>query len=195
MSRVLGALLSILTGYFASAQGLTPVNEYDLKARILLELLPYVQWPKVEAPADGPFVLVVLGKSPFGRSLEDGARTRTIQKRAIQVRYLTRLGEVKACDAIFLCRSEVVGLGKATAWARSAQVLTIADSLDFLDKGIMVNLLVEEDAQRKSYIKLAVNPDEARAGGLLLSSQLLGCAKLILRSPTGAGDPTHKKQP
>jgi hypothetical protein len=51
-------------------------------------------------------------------------------------------------------------------------VLTIADDKGFLDKGVMVSLLVD-DSKKLSPIRLAVDLDEIRLGGFSMDASFL----------------------
>ena len=129
--------------------------EYRTKAECLLVLLPFVKWPQ-STPPDQAFQLVVLGTSPFDKELDKAARTETVGKRPINVRYVRRIAQLGHCDAMFICASEEASANRIRAWARANKVLTIADNLGFLERGVMVNLLVDR-AKGRSPVRLAVN--------------------------------------
>jgi hypothetical protein len=154
--------------------------EYLLKARILLTLLPYVQWPDNATGVDRPFDIVVLGRSPFGSHLDDELRKLTVHHRVIRVRYLSKLAEAEGCQALFICASEAKRVGDILAWAKGRQVLTLADDVGLAGRGVMINLLLEEQK-----VKLALNLESARASGFVLSSRLMPLARIIT-TPTSA---------
>jgi hypothetical protein len=118
-------------------------TEFAIKADFLVNLLPYIQWPDQAERLGRPFQIVVLGRSPFGPHLDSVVRTQTVHRRPIQVRYLTRLGDLEGCEAIFICRSESSRLEAVLAWAQARNVLTMADEEAFARKGVMLNLLME----------------------------------------------------
>lgn len=163
-----------------SALAAEPQQEYVLKAQILLGLLPYVQWPAAASPAPpgGPFVLGVLGQSPFGPALETFARTRTIQRRPISIRYAARLEDLGGCDAVFICPSEARRMDQVVAWARGRRVLTVADIQPAARQGVMVVLLREGD-----YVRLLVNLEAAEGQGLAFGSLLLRNARILGPDP------------
>ena len=149
-------------------------NEYLLKARILLSLLSYVQWPATADGGDRPFELVVLGKSPFGSSLQTEIETMTVHHRKIHLRHVSTTSEAEGCQALFICASEGRRINEVLAWAKDRQVLTVADDVGMAGRGVMINLLLEEQK-----IKLAINLDVARASGFVLSSRLMPLARII----------------
>jgi hypothetical protein len=185
MNRLLGSCvwmaIAAITPPPLGAQGLNPGEsrpEAAVMAEALIQMLPYVQWPKESAEPGHPFELVVLGKSPFGRHLDNFAQSQTVQQRPIRIQYVTRLADIARCQALFVCQSEGAAIGKIPAWARANKVLTIAEGGAFMEKGIMVNLFVD-GTKARNRVNWAVNPGEAGAGGLAISSQLLQFAQII----------------
>jgi hypothetical protein len=164
----MGVCLCLTLGT-CGAQGAPP--EYRTKAECLLLLLPFVKWPQA-AQTDQAFHLVVLGTSPFDNELDRAARTETVGKRPIKVRYVHRLAKLGHCDAMFICASEEASTDRIRAWARANKVLTIADNKGFLERGVMVNLLVDR-ARGKSPIHLAVDLEEIRLGGFSMDATFL----------------------
>jgi hypothetical protein len=171
VSRWMCAFIWVTLGLGGSERGQGAPPEYRAKAECLLVLLPFVKWPPVAHP-DQAFELVVLGTSPFEKELEEAARTETVGKRQIKIRYAHRLAKLGHCDALFICASEESSAGRIRAWARANRVLTIADDKGFLAKGVMVNLLVD-DTKKQSPIRLAVNLDEIRLNGFSMEAPFL----------------------
>jgi hypothetical protein len=171
-----GLRLTLLAGVLFTASAgpnaLTP--EYELKAHILVDLLPYVQARPEPGPRDRPFSILVLGRSPFGAYLDDYARTRTIQKRPIRTLYARNLSEAAACDAVFICRSEIRRADAILGWAQARHAITLSDDEALAQRGVVLNLLMEG-----RFVRLAVNPEAATAAGVVISSQLLRNARML----------------
>jgi hypothetical protein len=166
-------------GSAGGARAAAPEPEYEIKARMLVELLSYVQWPADSDPAKRAVDIVVVGKSPFGAHLDNYARIRALERRPVRIRYLAKAGDPGSCAAVFVCRSEVGRADALMAWARSHQVLTVADDEAMARRGVMVNLLME-----RQYVRLAVNANALSAAGISLSSRLLRNARMLPSSPT-----------
>ncbi len=169
-----GAGWALWFGLAVVAQAAPPPPEYVLKAKILVGLLPYVQWPDEAAQGDRPFQIAVLGRSPFGPHLDELAKTHTAHRRPIRLRYTGRASEAEGCQAIFICRSELSHLEAVLAWAQPRHVLTLSDDEALAQRGVMMNLLMEG-----RFVRLAVNQESATAAGVLISSQLLRDARLL----------------
>lgn len=96
MTRARWALMTMMALWLtapattAHAQSL----EYAVKANYLVRFAAFVEWPAetfAGAPADAPFVICVIGRDPFGRTLDDAAATQTAAGRRISVRRTTTL--------------------------------------------------------------------------------------------------------
>jgi hypothetical protein len=170
-----GVFLSICLGFTLMAGANTaPTPEYVLKAKILLVLLPYIRWPAQDTWGDHTFQIAVLGRSPFGRHLDEAARNLTVHHCPVQIRYVGRPGEAEGCQVLFVSASELDRLDSILAWTSRRAILTVADDEASASKGVMVNLLLEG-----AYVRLAVNPDAASEAGLFLGSQLMHNARII----------------
>jgi hypothetical protein len=156
--------------------------EYSVKASLLLNLLPYVQWPSSADAGEGPFELVVLGKSPFGSHLDEELSKLTVHHRVIRVRYVSKLVAAEGCQALFICASESRRVDDILAWSKGRQILTMADDGRMAGRGVMINLLLEEQK-----VRLAVNLEAVRASGFSLSSRLLPLARIIAPPAPVAG--------
>lgn len=150
-----------------------PMDEFVLKAQALVELSPYIKWPE-QRDAGHPFTIAVVGHSPFGAKLDTYARARTIQSRKIDLVYVHKPSELPPCDLVFICRSERKNIGEILDWARGRGVLTVTDDPDLLTRGVMVDLVAEGGT-----LKLYVNTGAAVAEKFVISSRLLGLAKIV----------------
>jgi len=157
----------------AGAQGISPVDEYVLKAQALVELTPFFRWPDPR-DAGRPFTILVVGRSMFESKLDTYARTRTVQGRRIEVRYVSRRSDLFPCDLLFICRSERRSAGEILEWARGKGVLTVADDEDLLKRGVMVDLLTES-----GLLRLYLNARVATAEHFVVGSQLLRLARPV----------------
>lgn len=148
--------------------------EYASKARILLMVLPYIQWPSQESWVEGPFKVAVLGESPFGTRLDEGTRSLTVHHRSIQIRYISKVRDAEGCQALFVCNSEVPRADGILAWLEGREILTISDDERLAKRGVMLNLLLEG-----GFVRLVVNPQATHRSGLVLGSRLMSIARTV----------------
>ena len=160
-------------GPFLGAFRAPQTDENVLKAQALVELAPFFKRPERRDPGQA-FAIAVLGKSPFGPTLDNYAKNRTVQGRPIVIHYVARPSELPLCDLIFICRSERRTAPEILNWARGRGVLTVSDDEDLLYKGIMVGLIPEA-----GFLKIFVNARRGYDEKFVISSQLLHLAKII----------------
>ncbi len=122
---------------------------YEVKAAYLYNFGKFVEWPAAaNAASQDPFLICVLGKDPFGASLD-----------------------ATIAGVLFISSSEDEQLKEILATLEKASVLTVSDMPQFTRRGGMIQFV--EDANR---VRFEVNLTVAERAGLTLSSQLLKVA-------------------
>jgi uncharacterized protein DUF4154 len=152
-----------------------PTREYQVKAVFLFNFTQFVDWPPAAFPEDtASLVIGVLGDDPFGPYLDDIVRGEQVNNRRLTVRRYRRPEDVRACQVLFISRSEDKNLDKALAAVRGSDVLTVSDADAFASRGGMIQLATENGK-----IRLKINVDAARASSLTISSKLLRSADIV----------------
>lgn len=150
--------------------------EYAIKARFLAQFPEFVAWPP-EAGLDDPakpFVLVVLGTSPFDRYLDSTLASRKVKGHPAKVIYTQDIAALDGCHMAFICDSEKGRIKEILARVAGRPILTVGDSEGFARKGVMINLTIEENLPR-----FEINLGAARGCGLGVNAQLLGLARKV----------------
>lgn len=160
-------LLSFLFGNGANAQRPT---EYEVKAAFIYNFAKFVEWQKI---ADEALPLCIIGDDPFGSAMKN-LEGKTAGGRRIAVRRIKSLEELKICQMLFISSSEKLKLSEITGLAKNKGILTISDTESFAEKGVVINLYMEEDK-----VRFEINIDAARDAGLKINSRLLSLAKIV----------------
>lgn len=175
-SKVCAIVLAgaVLAG--AGVAGQEPQPEYTLKARFLLQFPEFVAWPPEAGLGDAtkPFVLLVLGTSPFEHHLDEAAASRKVKGHPVKVVYTNDPGVISGCQMVFICASERGRLKEIMAHVGNRPVLTVGDTEGFGRKGVMINLAIEDDLPR-----FEINLGVARWNNLGMSAQLLSLARKV----------------
>jgi hypothetical protein len=145
-----------------------------VKAEYLGMLAEYVSWPGVCVGGDRPFVIGVLGASPFEHALDDRYETCRVKCRPVTILYMRTLADLDRCNALFICGSEAERLPAILQALKGRPILTLGDTASFARKGVMVNLYLEGDQ-----VRIEVNHGAAKACGLDLGSHLLRIARVV----------------
>lgn len=167
---ILGCVMAIAGSSPAKA-----AEEYELKARLLQIMGSHVTWPRpVPEDPSRPFVIGVLGASPFGNYLDEACRGKVIQSRAIKVVYLDtpRNPALTDCSILFICGSETSRLPSVLGQCKGKPIFLMGDTPDFARKGVMLNILVVAGK-----MALEINLKAARSNGIEISPAFLSLSK------------------
>ena len=149
-------------------------QEYRAKVALLEKITYYVEWPNPAAAANRPFVLGVLGRTPFGDELDAYFLTHKLKGRAVSIRYYQHPEELQECDLLFVCASERDRLTGILARTKGKPILTVGDTEGFAQTGVILNVIREG-----THLKFEVNLPSAKESGLLLAPGLLNLSKIF----------------
>ncbi len=162
--------LALLAGGIGTALPAESSLEQAVKASYLVKFAPFVEWPAHSfASADSPFVICVAGQDPFGVMLDDAARYQKIGRHPVVLRRLGA-GSATGCHILFAGRGtppEMLAVPNASA------MLTISDRSAGTDAGMIA--FVTQGGR----VRFRIDDRAARAGGLVISSKLLGLAVAV----------------
>lgn len=163
------------------AQALHPQTsslEYRVKAAFLYNFTRFLEWPGEAAPGSGEaFDVCVLGKDPFGRVLEKTVQGKTVRGHPLRLLSPGPEGDLEACEVIFISSSEKKRLRRILDDVRPYHALTVGETDDFLDRGGMINFLIEDGT-----VRFEINLDRTKEAGIKVSSQLLRLATTVRTS-------------
>jgi hypothetical protein len=151
--------------------------EYQAKVVLMDKLTRFVDWPQGGDPGR-PFVLAVLGRTPFGDELDSYFTGRLLKNRPVIIHYLHQPPGPGECDLLFICASERQRLAALLDPLRGQPVLTVADSEGFARGGVMVSLVRQGDR-----LGFEVNVERTRAAGLRMAPGFLQLATLVQEHP------------
>jgi YfiR/HmsC-like len=118
--------------------------------------------------------LCVLGKDPFGESLDHVVRGETVNGRPLVVRRPRNPAETRTCQIVFLARAERAYQDEILSSIEGASILTVGEDEGFLTGGGIVRFVLEENR-----VRFEINLAAAEANGLRLSSKLLRLARAV----------------
>ena len=182
MTRAL-FLLAVLMGavlFPATAQSL----EYEVKAAFLYNFAKFVTWPPdAFAAPDSPITICVLGPDPFGSRLDDLVAGERVEEHPLLVRRLANAADAGDCHVLFVSPSERDRFPRILTTVNTRRVLTVSDTLEFLDAGGHFSFFLDSNRVRFAANTAALGPCEFQ-----VSSKLLQVAR-IHRTPPLAPRP------
>jgi hypothetical protein len=175
------ALSLLLVSLPLSAQNPTTA-EYRAKASYLAKFPSFVEWPEGALPPEGaPFLLCVFGEYRFGVALAESTRGATVHERRIETRWISKEQELRACQVLFVSRSEQKKYGRVLEAVSGQMVLTVGETPEFLAAGGIVTFSMQQ-----STLQFEVNLDEANKAHLKISSRLLALARHVVNRAEAA---------
>ncbi|HZR17832.1 MAG TPA: YfiR family protein [Verrucomicrobiae bacterium] len=170
-----GALLGV--GNDAGAEQLS-AQEYAVKAAYLFNFVKFVEWPPTAfSSPEEPFVIGVMGESPFGDVLERVIHNKKLNDHPLVLRQYKRGDDLKGCHLVFVSRSEKDHFDEIAQALKGGAVLLVGEEESFLSRGGMINFFVESDT-----VKFSINLPAAEGAGLKISSKLLNVARLAKKA-------------
>lgn len=146
--------------------------EYVLKAAFIYNFAMFTTWAE---RLDRSITLCVLGRDPFGAALDPLAGKQIGSAKLAIKRMKTRAETQGACQIVFVTASEVDNYLSLMARAQDGgAVLTIADKEGAAQRGMMIELTVEDKK-----IGFEFNRQAARLGNVEVSSKLLRMARKV----------------
>ncbi|HYP16531.1 MAG TPA: YfiR family protein [Opitutus sp.] len=171
------ALLLLLAWGTAQLHGAGPASgnhELEVKAVFVFNFARFVQWPAEAERETEPVVIGVLGRDPFGPTLDAVVRGEKVGGRPLIVRRIARVEEALECHEVFISASEERDLPRILAFLDGKPVLTVSDIPDFAGRGGMIGLVPSSGRTR-----IQINAEVAKAAQLVISSKLLRPSEVV----------------
>lgn len=184
--RWLSSLLAVICFLLVCAASLpaqrSSPSEYEVKAAYLYNFGKFVHWPSNAPADDNSFPICVLGRDPFGATLDSTTYGESINARKIVIKRIASAQEAAGCRILFISSSEEGRLREILRTLGSTSVLTVSELPHFTRDGGMVQFVMEENR-----VRFEVNLAVAENASLVLSSQLLKVATAVRRRAPSRG--------
>jgi hypothetical protein len=163
----------LLAGWLASTPA-AAVNELDVKAAVLANLLAFADWPAHAAPAPNAALVLCVGTQHPLRAPLVTLNGRVVRQWALQVRELTGTEPTAQCHALLVDDELLAARPALRRELTSLPLLTFADGQQAVDSPVCIRLDVINGR-----VSFTADLATARANGLTLSSRLLRLAREV----------------
>jgi len=165
--------LLVLLALSPQTQAQAQAPEAELKAAILINMLLFVNWPTQASQPTDRLTLCYLDAGPVTAVLDllGGKIIKGKPLQVLRVNATTAAG----CHALYLSPNDSTGLTRVVPNLRSSGVLFVGDSPGYLQRGVMINLEVDN-----GHIVFDIDLRSARQAGLMLSSKALRLARKVV---------------
>jgi hypothetical protein len=148
--------------------------DYEVKAVYLLNFGRFATWPASASGGTNPFAVCVLGRDPFGQTLDSAVSGETVDGKRVVAKRIATSEDAGDCRILFVGASEKGQLAGILDAATRAGTLTVSDMASFVEQGGMIQFVADNNK-----VRFAVNVEAAERAGLRLSSELLRLAVTI----------------
>lgn len=166
-------LLSALLAFSPLVQAQQQAPESELKAAILVNMLLFVDWPTQASQPTDRLTLCYLDSGPVAMVL-DHLNGKAIKGKSLQVMRVN-VNMVTGCHALYVSPNDSTALARVIPSLRTSGVLLLGDSPGYLQRGVMINLDVDDGR-----IVFDVDLRSARVAGLVMSSKVLRLARKVV---------------
>lgn len=151
-------------------------HEYLLKSAFIERFTRFVQWPLSfdDSVQDQAFVMGALCTPDFCRVLEAAFAGHQIKNRPVKFRRIKTAAEVDECHLVYIGKTDDSTLVGLITALKSKPVLTVSDTRGYAQKGVHINMFVQEEQ-----IRFEINYKSAVACGLKISHLLLKLARIV----------------
>ena len=161
-------LAVLLAGVCAALPAIAqPLPQNELKAQILLRALLFVDWPPASLSPGQALALCVVDSGPLADALERLAG-KNINQHRLEVRR-TSAEQLRACHAAYRGSESLSRVNTLPAG-----VLLVGDSHGLTERGVMLNLLLDQ-----GHVVFDVDLASVRRAGLDISAKLLRLARFV----------------
>lgn len=172
-------LLLALFSQVAPSASAGTVDEYQLKAALLYNFAKFVEWPETAFKAgDATIHVCVLRPDPFGSSLENVLRGKTVFGRPLAVTDIPDISQASKCHILFVSAASNKRIDKILKDIPPRGVLTVGETDGFAADGGMVNIRIEDGRPR-----LEVNTEAAIEAKLRISAKVLELSLVVKPKP------------
>jgi len=149
--------------------------EYQVKTAYLYNFAKFIQWPEgTFTDTTESIVIGIVGKDPFGPSLDEAIHQRRAQGRLLRIERYSDLANIGDCHLLFVSRSEAKKQSELLTALADSNLVTIGESPNFIKEGGQIRFFVSKNQT----IKIEINPDAARQAGIFISSRILKIARI-----------------
>lgn len=145
-------------------------SEYSIKAAFLYRFGNYIEWPPTAfSSPESPFSICIIGKDPFGSTLDQLADGERSAGRPIAIKRAQTLDGSSECQVIYIAiKGNLVPSLRAVS---GRHVLTVTDGVDETGAHGIINFVL-----RDNRVRFDIDVRLATANELGISSRLLSLA-------------------
>lgn len=179
--RAVAVIVCLL--FYAAAAQVQHSDEDRVKAAYLYNFAKFVEWPAASfSGPDSPTIICSVGDERLAEVLQQTVRGKQTKGRPVEAGQVSREEQFRSCHILLIAFRDKEHISQILHSVKSASVLTVGQSDEFIPLGGMINLV-----RNDSNLELAINPTAAEDASLKISSRLLAVSRVVA-VPHGGGN-------
>ncbi|HVT96466.1 MAG TPA: YfiR family protein [Acidobacteriaceae bacterium] len=151
-------------------------DERAVRAAYVYNLIKYVEWP---APGKD-LTIALVGDAGTGEVISQLLNGRTREGQTLRVVQPVSVEALQGCSVVYVSAAPESDIRKILERVKGRPILTVGESDGFARAGGMVALVNTGD-----HIQIEVNLEAVQAGGIRISSRVLGLATIVHSAAKG----------
>jgi hypothetical protein len=184
--RILVPFSWAFVGFFCTVLPLAAqkLSERDVEAAYLYNFGKFVTWPPQVTNGASSFDICILGRDPFGQTLNQLIENDRNSSRPIRRRLLARASDARGCAIVYISASEAANLSDILTRLDGKGDLLVSNLPHFVERGGAIQFVFA-----KKRVRFEVNLDAAEKNQLVFSSELLKVAARVKGRPQSGVNP------
>lgn len=162
----------MMIGMLPVFSGFSDKDEYTVKALFVYNFTKYIEWR--EQNIQQQFKIGVMGESAIGEKLSAILKGKKLYNRAIEIKDIKTIDEVKGCQILFISKNANDKLKPVLERYSQSETLIVTEDKNMGVKGAGINI-IEKDHR----MKFEINDAAVKKSGLKVASQLYDLAIVI----------------
>lgn len=163
------SILVLLISVFVWNRSQAQTMEYQIKASIIYKFTKHTKWPNATSNSSSDFVVCVLGKNPFQTFLSEIFEQQKLRGKKTIVYTIKEGQPIPDCHVIFIDKSAKSRVEEVVKLASKNSILTCADTREWEEKGICVNLFIT----KQRTVRFKINEESLKNSNLSVDTRLL----------------------
>jgi hypothetical protein len=178
------ALSCLVSAGQTALQSSPQLSQGQIRAAFIFNFSKFAEWPmQAYVDAGSPMTVCFVGAEDVRTAFQSLSAGKAVTGRFVEERAIKSAGELHNCQVVYIDSSNGPLVIEAVKFVRQTPALSIGTSDDFLARGGIIRLLVENNRMR-----FDVNVGAAGRAKIHLSSKLLALARSVVALPEPAGN-------
>lgn len=149
-------------------------KEYIFKSIFLAKFSKFIEWPPSHTDQNN-FIVGIYGKGSYKSIIEKVYKTKKIKNKKVVIKYLDTPSQIVGCQMVIINQANDSELKSILKLAQHHSILTIGNSLNFVEQGAILGFYIAEN----NTIKFSLNQQSMKNSKLSIHFMLVEIANAL----------------